>query len=66
MKNWSFIIEWKLEDLWIGAFWRRDGNCFDLWVCLLPCLPLHFSCWGARWGMPSLDLDDEQSAGVEG
>lgn len=38
-------LEFKLEDLWIGAFWRQDGNCIDLWICLLPCLPLHVSWW---------------------
>jgi hypothetical protein len=37
-------LEWKPQDLWVGAFWRRCGNCIDLWVCLLPCLPIHF-CW---------------------
>jgi hypothetical protein len=58
MRDWNLQLEWKPQDAWIGAFWRRDGNCLDLWVCVLPCLPLHFSCWGARWGMPSLDPDD--------
>lgn len=41
-------LEFKVEDLWIGAFWRfiHDANGgtagAELWVCLLPCLPLHF------------------------
>lgn len=61
-RDWNLQIEWKVKDFWIGAFWRRDGNCFDLWVCLLPCVPIHFSCWGARWGMPSLDTDDQTGA----
>lgn len=38
-------LEWKPEDLWVGAFWKRTGNTVDLWVCLLPCLPIHVS-WG--------------------
>jgi hypothetical protein len=48
MRNWNLQLEWKPQDLWIGAFWKRDGNRFDLWVCILPCLPVHFSCWGVE------------------
>jgi hypothetical protein len=36
-------IEYKFEDFWIGAFWRRDGDRFDLWVCLIPCFPIHYT-----------------------
>jgi hypothetical protein len=56
-----FRLEWKLADLWIGAFYRTErGSRFhwnpdtgdvsskpdqilrlDLWICLLPCLPVH-------------------------
>lgn len=39
-------IEWKPQDLWIGAFWKRTTfqtgyRGVDLWLCLIPCLPLH-------------------------
>jgi hypothetical protein len=30
-------LEWKPQDLWVGAFWKPG----HLWVCLLPCLPVH-------------------------
>lgn len=30
-------LEWKLVDLWIGAFWTPQ----EAWVCLLPCLPIY-------------------------
>jgi hypothetical protein len=30
-------LEWKAEDLWVGAYWRQG----EAWVCLLPCLPIH-------------------------
>ena len=63
-------FEFKLQDLWIGAFWKR-GECrwiepedweaseglapmsvcerVDVWICLIPCLPLHvFVTWGDR------------------
>lgn len=57
----TISFEWKLEDLWVGVFWRKSqeqvGHAFaggsrsalipviahnlDVWVCLLPCLPIH-------------------------
>lgn len=43
--GWHCQLEFKLADLWIGAFWKTSGHCFDLWVCLMPCLPIHFSAW---------------------
>lgn len=39
-------FEFKLEDFWIGAFWRVQnvaaGRKFiDVWICFVPCFPLH-------------------------
>ena len=42
-------VEWKLQDMWIGAYWKRSGNCVDLWICFVPCVPLHV-CW--HWHDP--------------
>lgn len=44
----NFAIEWKPQDLWVGVFWKRSRNGFrlDVWVCIIPCLPLHF------WNFP--------------
>lgn len=47
--GWNAQIEWKLADLWVGLFWKRTGNCIDLWICVLPCVPLHVSWW---WSDP--------------
>lgn len=55
-RDWNFQLEFKPQDCWIGAYWRRDGNCVDVWICVLPMLPLHFSCWGERWGMKEAEL----------
>lgn len=53
--RWSVRVEWKLEDLWIGAFWRKtpcldaDGNrkilATEIWICLIPCVPIHLTYW---------------------
>ena len=53
-------IEFKLEDFWIGAFWKQTtvvrydkapdgytGNRVDVWICVVPCFPLHL-IW-ERW-----------------
>lgn len=42
-RKWRVRLEWKIQDLWIGAFWRRTPERFDLWICLVPCLPIHIS-----------------------
>jgi hypothetical protein len=51
-------LEFKIEDMWIGVYWKSscttlahmDGkepevtyNQLDIWVCLLPCLPIHIT-----------------------
>lgn len=41
--TWRARFEWKVEDAWIGAYWRRSEDAFDLWICLLPCVPLHIT-----------------------
>lgn len=38
----SVGIEWKWQDLWVGAFPKGDRDEWVLWVCLLPCLPIRF------------------------
>lgn len=43
--GWACGVEFKPQDLWIGLYWKRIGNCWDFWLCLLPCVPLHFSMW---------------------
>lgn len=44
---WWIALEFKLADCWIGAYWtwEKDGGDrhFHIWLCLLPCLPIHFS-----------------------
>lgn len=49
-------FEFKLEDFWIGAFWRRedDRKCpfIDLWICLVPCVPLHITLIGPPFFKP--------------
>ena len=52
-------LYWEPRDIWVGVYWnvsRGPFGCyearrpvvysqrFDVWVCLIPCVPLHL-----RW-----------------
>lgn len=53
-RRYALALEFKLADLWVGAFWKHSnstgGTQFQLWVCLLPCLPFHFTYIAERKG----------------
>jgi len=39
-------IEFRPWDCWVGVRWKRELSWIDLprlhvWVCLVPCFPLH-------------------------
>jgi hypothetical protein len=40
--NWSLSLSVNWRDLWLGVRLHR-GTRFDVWVCLVPMLPIHFS-----------------------
>jgi hypothetical protein len=40
-KGWRCRLEFKLADFWVGVFWKTVGHCLDVWICVVPCLPLH-------------------------
>jgi hypothetical protein len=40
--HWNAQLEFKLADMWIGCFYSQDDiGRINIWVCLLPCLPIH-------------------------
>lgn len=43
---------WEPRDLWIGLYWTPrhagEGWWVDLYLCLLPCLPLRIKLGGYR------------------
>jgi hypothetical protein len=49
-RRWFCRVEWKPQDCWIGAFWKRGDlrwpkvgyTTFDVWICFIPMLPIHF------------------------
>ncbi len=47
VKNAWLSLEFKPQDLWIGAYWHRPAKgLLHVWVCLLPCLPVHLTIVG--------------------
>lgn len=51
-------LEFKLADFWIGGYydkgeqdWLSGSQEHNLWICILPTLPLHLSWWRT---LPSL------------
>ncbi len=41
VKNWHWRIEIKWFDCWIGVYWKRSIAGIDIYICLLPCIPIH-------------------------
>ena len=45
----QFLWRWEPRDIWWGVYWTtkpvEDGNSteFDIYVCLVPMLPLHIT-----------------------
>lgn len=41
--GWFIRLEWVPNDLWFGIYWKITGYRLDFWVCLIPCLPIHYA-----------------------
>lgn len=43
----SAALEWEPRDVWVGVYWRRSRGrgVLDVYVCVLPCLPIHLCLW---------------------
>jgi hypothetical protein len=38
-------LEWKLADCWVGCYWARKDGVLHIWICIVPCVPLHLEMW---------------------
>ena len=43
---WGIRLEFKLQDMWLGLFWKKGDREVDIWLCLIPCFPIHY--WSGR------------------
>ncbi len=41
--GWLLQLEWKVQDMWVGIFWKNTPERIDIWFCLVPCLPIHYA-----------------------
>jgi len=50
-RTWFLRLEFKSADLWVGLYWKDSTYQIDVWVCLVPCLPIHFCYVWGTWMM---------------
>ncbi len=36
-------LELKIEDCWVGVFWKPRKHWKDMWICIVPCIPIHLT-----------------------
>lgn len=36
-------LEFKLADMWVGVFWDKRGTALHIWLCIIPCFPIHIT-----------------------
>jgi len=34
-------LEFKIQDMWLGVFWKKSVEQTDIWICLIPTFPIH-------------------------
>lgn len=42
-------LEFKLQDMWRGVYWHNSKYVFEMWVCYVPCLPIHLQAVKQRY-----------------
>ncbi len=41
--GWFIRIEWVPQDCWVGLHWKNTKDRIDIWLCLIPCFPIHYA-----------------------
>ena len=53
-RRWSrgaVFLKWEPKDMWLGVYWTRNGLARHVYICILPCLPLHI------WWRPEASVE---------
>lgn len=47
--GWELSLVFEPRDLWVGLYWTWETETMlNLYVCLLPMLPIRLTLWGLR------------------
>ena len=48
--RWLLQFEWLFEprDIWVGVYWKRYPAALEVYVCLLPIVPIRLYCQNMR------------------
>lgn len=47
---WQFEIIFEPRDIWIGVYWKKYPEAIELYICVIPMLPLRLYCqWQPDW-----------------
>lgn len=39
--TWRIKLEFKKHDCWLGCYWTMHHRDLHIYICLIPCLPIH-------------------------
>lgn len=45
-------LAFEPRDLWLGVYWSRRPNGLHVYVCFIPCFPLHIVFFSKRSPVP--------------
>ena len=58
---WS--IKFKSQDCYVGAYWQQCAYRFDIWLVLIPMLPLHIGWLRRGWTWDKVKIYETERRG---
>ena len=56
-------LQFSLHDWWMGLHWKQYGHVFQVWICLLPCVAIHFT-WEGQIDLASANSNCKRCHGT--
>lgn len=56
-------FQFSLHDFWIGLHWKQFGHFTQAWLCLLPCVAIHF-IWEGEIDLAAADKNCKRCHGT--
>ena len=52
-------LQFKLQDFWIGVYWKSSFKLTNIWICFIPCFPINIKLeWSWKVGYKGLSRAD--------